>query len=517
MKHLPIFALLLSLSTTIYADNVVEADTRDAEHAVDQPLEIDNDPNQISAIAKLQSLKNLSHKSTFQAPFVQDLANQFKVRTLFVENQDLPMVDIQLTFNAGSARDQEISKQLPGLANMTAKLLAEGTEKYTATQIATIFQRLGAKFSVNAYRDMFVVKLRVMSDPDKLEPALALMLDVIKNSTLNSSGLNMVWNNTKVGQKQVQENPTSLMSFQFYRTIYANHPYAEPISGTQASIRKITVENLQQFKQRFLVAQNMNIAITGKLSAKQALDISERIAGNLPQGSKALPIKEPNAKTGFDIEHITFDSSQASVMMGQLSITKNDPDKVALDLANQMFGGANFNSKLMQELRVKRGLTYGAYSNLTALQASGIFSLSYSTQQNQLMDSIQIAYQTLLNFVQKPIDKKQLEETKEGMLRAFPMNYSSNANTNSQISSIGFYGLNANYLLQYQKQLQALTPEQVQNAIRRHIRPDQMSFVIVSKDLDQEELLQLLNNTYHEFSKENNWKENIKTKVKAKH
>ncbi len=515
-----IYSLLLSslVCTSVYAD--VENEQHEERNNNQEQIDQVNDPNQISAIAKLQSLKNLSHKSNFQAPFVQELDNQYKVRSLFVENQDIPMVDIQLTFNAGSARDHSISKDLSGLANMTARLLPEGTQQYSANQIAATFQRLGAKFSVNAYRDMFVVKLRVLSDPDKLEPALALMLDIVKNSTFNNAGLNMVWSNTKVGQKQVQENPNSLMNFQFYRTLYGDHPYAEPISGTQASIRKITVEDLKHFKDQFLVAQNMNIAITGKLTAKQALDISNRISGNLPQGSKALPIHYPIAKTDFDLNFIPYDSTQAYVMIGQLSVGKNDPDVAALDVANRIFGGANFNSALMQELRVKRGLTYGAYSNLTTLQVPGVFNFSYSTEQKQLFESIQVAYQTLLDFLNKPIDKKQLEETKEGMLRAFPMNYSSNANTNAQIASIGFYGLPSDYLLQYQKQLSALSPQQVQDAIHRHISPNQLTMIIVSKELDEATLKQYLYDAYRNSSPKNKQiqkpkaKPNVTRKVK---
>ncbi len=499
-----VFAFCSLITVISHADDSSTSPHIDNRNDIENP-EMETDTGKPSAVAKLQSLKNLSDKQNIQAPFVQELDNQYKVRSLFVETQDLPIIDIQLTFNAGSARDQSISRDLAGLANMTARLLPEGTEKYTATQIATTFQRLGARFSVNAYRDMFVIKLRVLSDPEKLEPALNLLLEIINHATFNSTGLNMIWNNTKVGQKQILENPTSMMNIAFYRALYGEHPYAEPITGTQASIRKITTDDLKNFKNTFLVAQNMNIAITGKLNSKQATDISNKIAGSLPQGNKALSLPIVQEKTDFDIHFIPYQSTQAAVMMGQLAISKDDPDKVALDIANQMFGGANFNSMLMQELRVKRGYTYGAYSSLTALQSPGIFSFNYSTEQNQLLESIPVAYRALMNFVKQPINRKQLEETKAGMLRAFPMNYSSNSSINSQISSIGFYGLPANYLTQYQQQLQSTTAKQVQDAIKRHLHADRLTLVIVSKELDpaalKQQLLDEYNNTNHSSAK----------------
>lgn len=466
-------------------------------------LELDNqadadallDDTPLKSITTLQSLKNLSQQKSYQAPFVQELNNPQKVRTLFVSTQDLPIVDIQLTFNAGSAQDENIAKGLYGLSNMAARLMTEGTEQYTAKQIASTFEGLGAKFSVNAYRDMFTVRLRVLSDPNKLNPAVDMMLHILKHATFNNSGLNLVLNNTKVGQKQIQENPNRLMGIRFYRAIYGTHPYAEPSVGTNASIQKITPELLVQFRNKFLVTQNMNIAITGNLTSEQATNLSHVLLQNLPQGEKAPELPEPLEQADFNIQFIPYQSTQANIMMGHLGINRENPDRVALEVANQMFGGSGFNSVLMKELRVKRGYTYGAYSNLTSMQSRGLFSLSYATQQEQMMESIRVAHQALRDFVQQPIQRKQLEETKEGMLRSFPMSFSSNANINAQLASIGFYHLPADYLSQYQQQLSAITAKQVQAALQKHIRADRLTFVIVANTLDQAALKKMLNET----------------------
>lgn len=445
----------------------------------------DDNPTQLKSLPLLQSLKISNPQNQFHAPYVHDLKNKYNVRTLFVESQDLPMVDIQLTFNAGSARDEEIAPGLYGIANMAAKLIDEGTEKYTANEIARTFESVGAQFSAGAYRDMFIVKLRVLSDPDKLEPALAMLVEVLNHSTFKKSSINLVLSNTLVGQKQIQESPSRMMSILFYRALYGKHAYAEPITGTQRSISKITPEQLQQFSNQFLVAQNLNIAITGQLSPKQAQQLSERIAACLKLGEQAKPLAKPIDKSGFDIRHIKFNSSQAHVMMGQLGPTRYDPDRLALEVANQMFGGSGFNSILMKELRVKRGFTYGAYSSFSFSQAPGTFSFSYSTRQDQLYDSIQVAHQALVHFVKQPIDEKQLQETKAGMLRAFPNNYSSNANINAQLGSIGFYNQPADYLSNYPKLLEKITVQDVQNAIQKYLHPERLTIIVVNEKLDK--------------------------------
>ena len=179
--------------------------------------------------------------------------------------------------------------------------------------------------------------------------------------------------------------------------------------------------------------------------------------------------------------------------MGHLGISRNHPDRVALEVANRIFGGSSFNSILSKELRVKRGLTYSASSMLTTTQVAGVFSLSYSTQQDKLMESIQVAHQSLANFITQPITQQQLNETKEGMLYAYPMTFSSNANINAQIAAIAFYGLPTDYLNTYQKKINSLSLNQLQSAIKKHLHADKLTIVIVANTLDQDELKRTLN------------------------
>ena len=447
---------------------------------------------QFNSLNQLDSLQNLKEHSKLTVPHVYELKNRFHVLSLFVESPSLPMVDIQLTFNAGSARDQSIGTNLYGLSNMAAQLLDEGTNHYSAQEIITTFESVGAKFNVSAHRDMFIVKLRTLSDPAKLEPALDMLLEVLNYSTFKNSSIDLVLSNTAVGQKQLKENPSRMKNIVFYRTLYGKHPYAEPITGTQASIKRINPENLVQFRQKYLVRQNLNIAITGQLKEKEALKLAEKIAKYLPEGEKATPLPAPALRSDFNIRHIPYKSSQAHIIMGEIVTTRDDPDYLALQVANRIFGTGGFNSILSQELRVKRGLTYGAYSSFSFMQAASPFSLGYSTEQDNLLESIQIAHRALVNFIREPIDEKLLEQTKLGMLRAFPNSYSSNAAINAQLGSIGFYGLPADYLNRYSNELKQLTTAQVQNAIRRHLHPDRLTIIIFSEKLDKAALNQIL-------------------------
>ncbi|SEM23798.1 M16 family metallopeptidase [Acinetobacter sp. DSM 11652] len=474
------------LSSMSHAEELIEA----------EPIEqiIEEDPSGLSSIKNLLSLKEIKKNShNYQAPFVQELKNSLNVRTLFVETNDLPMVDIQITFNAGSARDEVIGKGLYGISNMAARLMLEGTDQLSAKQITTTFEGLGAKYSFNAFRDMFVVRLRVLNDPEKFDPALNLLLHLIKHATFKQSGINLALSNTHIGQKQLQENPSRLMSIQLYRMLYGDHPYAQPTAGTVGSLKKITPELLKEFRDRLLVAQNSNIAITGQLTQDQAQQISELISINLPQGQKQPNLPTPVSESGFKISVLKRESLQAHALMGHLSLERAHPDRAALEVANRMFGGGSFNSILSKELRVKRGLTYSASSTLTTPQVPGVFSFGYATQQDQLLESLKLAHQVFIDFKKQPITDSLLKENKESILRSFPMTLNSNANINAQIASIGFYGLNSNYLNEYQEQIRKLTRQDIQNAIQKHLHPDQITIIAVSDRVTAKEIEEILN------------------------
>ena len=228
------------------------------------------------------------------------------------------------------------------------------------------------------------------------------------------------------------------------------------------------------------------------LNLKEAEKLANRISLHIAQGEAATALPEPVAASTFNIQHIPYRSQQAHVSIAQLATTRDDPDYLALEIANRMLGSGGFNSILMKELRVKRGLTYAVSSSFRFTQATGLFSIGYATRQDQLLESIQVAHQALINFVQQPIDAKQLQETKAGLIRAFPNQYSSNANINAQLGHIGFYQLPANYLGDYAQQVANISAEDVHRALQKHIHPYRLTLVIISEHLDKTALEKML-------------------------
>lgn len=445
----------------------------------------------ITSLPYLSSLRSINNQaSQISTPNIQSFATKTGTPALFVAARELPIVDIRLTFDAGSARDSEIRTGLYGLASLTSQLLDEGTSTQSTDDIAATFERLGAEYSATSYRDMFAVNLRVLADPAHFNPAVDQLLALLKDAQFPQGSIDRVLKNAAIGQQQKKESPSAIVGIRFYRELYGKHPYAEPSTGTEASLKKIKPEDIRQFKDTFLVAKNLNIAITGQLSTEQAKSLADRISQSLPLGQKAKPLPDPSPLATSKILPVKFDSTQSHVMIGQIGIKRDDPDLAALSVGNEMLGGGGFNALLMKELREKRGLTYGAYSGFTAMRSNGPFIISYSTRGDQAVESIRVAQQTLKDFIAQPINQSLLDETKEGLLNSYPLSLASNDSINSYLSMIGFYNLPLSYLADYPKKVEAVTAAQIHTAMQTHINPEKMLTVVVGQPFDSNSISQ---------------------------
>ncbi len=444
------------------------------------------DPNApILALNRLTSLQGTDANAlVFNAPHVEEFFTQTGTRVLFVAAPELPILDLHLTFDAGSARDIEIAANVSGLASLTAQLLDEGTPTQSAADIAKTFETLGAQYNATAYRDMFTLDLRTLADARYHEPAVQQLLNLLKNADFPEDSIARIKQNADIGQQQQQESPAAVANIRFWRELYGQHPYAEPSTGTQPTIAHITRTQLQAFKQQFLVAKNLNLAMTGQLTLAQAKQLAERITQSLPLGQHAKALPAAPVLTQARRVNVNYPSTQTHVLMGQTGITRAEPDLPALTVGNDILGGGDFNAQLMQELRLKRGLTYGVYSNFTAMRSAGPFVISYSTRNSETQNSIAVTNQTLQQFMTSPLDTRRVDEAKAGILNSYPASLASNQSINGYLGMMGFYGLSAQYLNEYPQQVARVSANDIQQAFKRHVDPNRLLTVVVGPTTD---------------------------------
>ncbi len=404
-------------------------------------------------------------------------------KVLFVEARELPMFDMQLTFAAGSSHDDGVA----GLAMLTNAMLNEGVPGKDVGAIAAGFENLGANFGNGAFRDMAIASLRSLSAADKREPAMQLFNQVLGQPTFPEDALARIKNQLLAGFEYQKQNPGKLASLALFERLYGTHPYAHPSDGNAESIPTISREQLQAFHAKAYTANNAIIALVGDLSRSDAEALASQVSTALPQGPALPRIAQPEEpKPG--LQHIEFPSNQTHLMIAQLGIDRRDPDYAALYLGNQVFGGGGFGTRLMTEVREKRGLTYGVYSGFSAMQARGPFMINLQTRAELSDGTLQLVKSMLADFIKNGPTAEELNNAKRELAGSFPLSTASNAAIVGQLGSMGFYDLPLSYLEDFMRDVDALSVEQVKDAMAKHLNPDALVIVTAGPTVPQKEL-----------------------------
>ena len=434
--------------------------------------------------AQLQSLAELDGKEPARRKLdIQSWQTAEGAKVLFVEARELPMFDVRLTYAAGSSQDGDIQ----GLAMLTNAMLNEGVPGKDVGAIAAGFESLGAQFENGAYRDMAVTSLRSLSAAEQREPALKLFEQVIGQPTFPADSLVRIKNQVLAGFEFQKQNPGKLASLELFERLYGAHPYGHPSEGNAQSIPGISREQLQAFHAKAYAAGNAVIAVVGDLSREEAEAMAAEVSAALPKGPALPKTIEPDApKAG--LTHIDFPSNQTHLLIAQLGIDRRDPDYAALYLGNQVFGGGGFGTRLMTEVREKRGLTYGVYSGFTAMQARGPFLINLQTRAELSDGTLQLVKDLLGEFIANGPTQAELDAAKREMAGSFPLSTASNSAIVGQLGAIGFYDLPLTYLEDFMAQVQAQSVEQVKTAMAKHLDPEALVIVTAGPKVEQKEL-----------------------------
>ena len=451
-----------------------------AKHPAEQAPEL---PEAVTT-GTLQSLAELDgQEPARRALNIQTWRTTEGAKVLFVAAPELPMFDLRVTFAAGSSHDDQ---QL-GVAMLTNAMLNEGIAGKDVTQIAEGFENLGAEFGNGAYRDMAVVSLRSLSAPEQRTPALALFSEVIGRPTFPEESLARIQNQLLAGFEQQKQNPGKLASLALFEHLYGSHPYAHASEGNAQSIPAIDSTALRAFHARAYSAGNAVIALVGDLSRSEAEAIAKQVSNALPQGpamAKLVQAEPPKAAR----QHIEFPSAQTTLMLAQLGIDRQDPDYPALYLGNQILGGGGFGTRLMEEVREKRGLTYGVYSGFSPMQARGPFMINLQTRAELSEGTLQLVQDILRQYLAEGPTQQELDNAKRETAGSFPMSTASNADIVGQLGAIGFYDLPLTQLEDFMAQVQAQSVDSVKAALQKHLSAEDLLIVSAGPTVAQEAL-----------------------------
>ena len=399
-------------------------------------------------------------------------------RVYFVEAGNLPMVTLNVVFDAGSARDLQGRN---GLSMLTNHLLNDGTGELDADAIAATFEGLGAEFGSSNDRDMAGVSLRSLSDRALLDPALDLFTRVQAAPSFPAASFERERQRALLGLKQAEASAGDVAAKAFIAQLYKGHPYALPAEGSEAGLKALTRNDLAAFHARHYVGRNAVLALIGDIKLSEAKAIAERVLGGLPAGEAAPALPRvmdvvPRARAERVLSH---PSTQTHILIGEAGMARNDPDYFALYLGNHVLGGSGLVSRLSQEVREQRSLSYSVYSYFMPLREPGPFLLGLQTKNSQRAEALTVVRRVLKEFAEKGPTPEELVAAKKNVTGGFPLRIDSNKKIAEYLTVIGFYGLPLTYIDDFIPRIEAVTAEQIRDAFRRRVHPENMLTVVV--------------------------------------
>ncbi len=418
----------------------------------------------ITALDQLESTHNLNMRPHLRPFDIRRWQTQAGTSVFFVRADDVPMLDLRIVFNAGAARDGKRS----GVAYTLSNMMFQGTGQQNAAEIAATFERMGAQYSSNSARDMALVELRTLTDPQYMDAVLKEFTLAVTQPKFREEDFQRIRNQELVGLKEMLQSPGAQATKLFWSTLYANSPYGTLPQGDLESLKLMKPADLDEFFKQYYNAHNAIIVMVGAIDETKAKSISEALTASMPKGDAAPALADQLPLSQAKEIHLEFPSEQTHILMGGLGIRRDDPDYYALSVGNEILGGGSFSSLLTREIRIKRGYSYSVASYFLPMQAKGPWMISMQTKNDQTEDALKVTREVIHNFLQEGPTAAELQETKDHIVGGYPLSLASNYSILGNLAMMGFYHLPADFLDHYPDAIDAVTIAQVKDAMKRH-------------------------------------------------
>ena len=408
------------------------------------------------------------------------LANGAKV--YLVESPAIPMVDIQIDFDAGSRRDPRAQA---GLATVTAGMAGKGIAAQPGqaaldeNALSEAWADLGASFGASAGSDRLSFSLRSLTEPDLLKQAIALSSRQMAHPVFPEA----VWQRERqrliATLAEAERRPATPAGRSFSKAVYGTHPYGQEM--TAGTLNAITVQDMATVYRRHVRPCYASLSIVGNMNRSDADKYATELLAGLDTAQcaplPALPEVQPLPQA--QTVNLPFDSAQAHVLIGQPGFKRDDPDFFALTVGNYILGGGGFVSRLTNEVREKRGLSYSVYSYFSPGLHAGAFTVGLQTRPDQAQQAVDVSKKVVADFVANGPTAQELQAAKDNLVGGFALRIDSNRKLLDNVANIAWNQLALDYLDTWTQQVERVSLEDIRAAFARKLQPSTMVTVVV--------------------------------------
>jgi zinc protease len=404
-------------------------------------------------------------------------------KAYLVQTKALPMVDIEVSIDAGDRYDPNGKS---GLADMTAALMnygvRDGKAVLTEAQIADEIADLGANIGLSVSGERAILRIRSLSRKDLRDRAVQLAAAMLSAPSYDPNIIEREKKRTLTSLLEAETKPEFVLEKRFKKSIYGSYPLAE--TPSVKSVSSIGSADLKQFHKQFYRGDRMIVSIVGDVDRAQANEILQGLLMRVPESGAPIAKLPELAKSPVEPLdkreiQIPFDSQQAHIAMGMTAVARNNPDYFPLLVGNYILGGGGFVSRLMSEVREKRGLAYSVFSYFAPGQENGIFQAGLQTKNDQASLALEVMSSTIAKFIADGPTQAELLAAKSNLVNGYPLRIDNNRKLLDNVSSIAWNNLPLDTMETWTKQVETVSLEQVTNAFQKYLAMDRMKIVVL--------------------------------------
>src|SRR5215211_4442527 len=413
---------------------------------------------------------------TFPKPVEETLPNGLRV--IVIQRSESPLVSAQLLIKNGGEVDPP---ELAGIADMTANLLTKGTQSRDATRIAQEIESLGGSLDSGARWDSSFANVSVMSS--KIQQAMEILADVVRHPTFKSEEVERLRQQYLDNVTLALGDPGSIARMVAARVVFGDSPYGHPVSGTAESLTRITAADIAKMHSRYYRPDNAILVIGGDISSKDGLALATKYFGDWQKPTTPLPTisaameSAASPKSGRVVVIDKPDAGQAAVYLARTGINRKDPDYFRGIVSNSVLSG--YSGRLNQEIRIKRGLSYGAASSLDARRDVGVLSASTQTKNESAAEVAGLVRGEISRLASAPPVDVELTPRKAVLIGNFSRNLETASGLVNQVASLALYGMGLDEINSYINNVQAISSADIQKFAGTRLDAKTSNIIIV--------------------------------------
>ena len=393
---------------------------------------------------------------------IQKVTSKKGIEAWLVEDHSRPILSLQFAFNGGATQDP-VNK--PGVATFVAGMLDEGAGNLDSEAFQNRLEDLAAKMTISASYDHISGSFQTLTE--NREESLKLLQMALNSPHFSPADVDRIREQLIATLRVEEKDPDKIASNEWFKLAFGSHPYGQPTNGTLESVAAITSDDLRAYAKRIFARDNLKIAVVGDIDAATLSTVLDSVFGDLPAKSERKPFQDVIWQSASKQRIVQMPNPQSVVQFGFQGIKRKDPDFIPAYILNYVVGGGGFASKLMQEVREKRGLAYSVYTYLYPLEHAGIFAGGVATENKGVGQSLDIIKSELERAAQDGLTEDELRRAKDYLIGSFALRFDTSAKIAAQLLAIQLDDLGIDYIDKRNAEIEAISVADIKRAAKR--------------------------------------------------